>query len=191
MVPIVAPTTGTVIERKITPGSVVEPGEEVFTISELTTVWMMASVNETDISKLRVGNCARVITQAFPNVAFTGRVQRLGTELDPQTRTLQVRIVVPNPGLKLRPAMYANAQIDEGSSTSSFFVPEEAVQDINGSAVVFVRLNSDTFETRAVQIAQHLNGEAQISAGLRSGDQVVVKGSFVVKSDILKSQIGE
>jgi membrane fusion protein, heavy metal efflux system len=191
LVPIVAPAAGTVIERKITPGSVVEPGAEVFVLSELTTVWMMAAVNETDISKLHVGNCARLLTQAFPNQAFTGRVQRLGTELDPQTRTLQVRIVVPNPGLKLRPAMYANAQIDEGTSTNAIFVPEDAVQDINGSAVVFAKLENNTFEARAVQIAHRLNGEAQISAGLKPGDQVVVKGSFVVKSDILKSQIGE
>lgn len=190
-VPVIAAMTGTVIERKITPGSVVEPGEEVFTISDLSNVWMMASVNETDISKLHTGNCARILTQAFPNEAFNGRIQRLGTELDPQTRTLQVRIAIPNSGLKLRPAMYANAQIDEGVSTKALFVPEVAVQDINGGAVVFVRLHNETFEARPVQIAHRLNGEAQIAAGLKPGEHVATKGSFVVKSDMLKSQIGE
>lgn len=191
LVPIVAPMTGTVIDRKITPGSVVEPGQEVFTISDLTAVWMMASVNETDISKLHTGSCARLLTQAFPNESFNGRIERLGTELDPQTRTLQVRIAVPNPGTKLRPAMYANAQIDEGLSSKAIFLPEEALQDINGSAVVFVRSGNDTFEARPVEVAHRLNGEAQIAAGLRPGDEVAVKGSFVVKSDMLKSQIGE
>jgi cobalt-zinc-cadmium efflux system membrane fusion protein len=191
LVPVVAPMSGTVIDRKVTPGSVVEPGQEVFTLSDLSTVWMIASVNETDIAKLKTGRCASVLTQAFPNEAFAGRVERLGTELDPQTRTLQVRIVLPNPGMKLRPQMYANAQIDEGESTQAIFLPEEAIQDINGSATVFVRSNGDTFRAQAVQIAHRLNGEAEIAAGLKPGEEVAVKGSFVVKSDMLKNQIGE
>ncbi len=189
-VPVISPINGIVIDRKITTGQVVEPGAEVFTVSDLSSVWMIASVNETDIAKLHAGNRARLLTQAYADQAFDGRVARVGTELNPQTRTLSVRILIPNRGMRLRPAMYANAQIDEGYSRQALFVPEEAVQEINGSSVVFAR-KGDVFEARAVQIAHRINGEAEISAGLRAGDAVAVKGSFVVKSELLKSQIGE
>ena len=152
---------------------------------------MIASLNEVDISKVRVGNRAQILSQAYPDSAFRGQVTRLGTALDPKTRTLQVRILVPNDGMKLRVGMYVNAQIMQGMSRQALFVPEEAVQDINGGSVVFLRKADNTFEPKPIQIAHRLNGEAEISAGLNPGDAVVVKGSFVVKSQMLKSQIGE
>jgi membrane fusion protein, heavy metal efflux system len=190
-VPVIAPISGTVVNRIITPGTVVEPGEEVFTVSDLSTVWMIASVNEGEISKVRVGNQAQILSQAYPDQAFRGKVTRLGTELDPKTRTLQVRILIPNEGTKLRTGMYVNAQITQGLSRQALFVPEEAIQDVNGSSVVFLRKADNTFEPKPIQIAHRLNGQAEVSAGLNSGDAVVVKGSFVVKSQMLKSQIGE
>ncbi len=190
-VPVVSPLSGTVVDRRITPGAVVEPGTEVYTVSDLTSLWMIASVNETDMSKVGVGDKARILSQAYPDEAFAGQVTRLGTELDPKTRTLQVRILVPNPRLKLRASMYVNAQISQSLSRPAIFIPEEALQDINGSAVVFLRKPNHAFEPRPVQVAHRLNGEAEIAAGLQPGDAVVVKGSFVVKSEMLKSQIGE
>ena len=190
-VPVIASLTGIVIDRKISLGSVVEPGEEVFTVSDLDSVWMIASVNESDISKVRVGNTARILSQAYPDEPFTGKVTRLSTELDPKTRTLQVRVLVPNPGMKLRTGMYVNAQITEGMSRQALFVPEDAIQELNGGSFVFVRKSNNLFEATPVQILNRLNGHTQISAGLRSGDELVIKGSFVVKSEMLKSQIGE
>jgi hypothetical protein len=93
--------------------------------------------------------------------------------------------------MKLRTGMYVNARIMQGMSRQALFVPEEAIQDVNGSPIVFLRKAGDLFEPKPIQIARRLNGEAEISAGLNSGDTVVVKGSFVVKSQMLKSQIGE
>jgi membrane fusion protein, heavy metal efflux system len=190
-VPVIAPISGTVVNRIITPGTVVEPGEEVFTVSDLSSVWMIASVSEGDISKVHVGNQAQILSQAYPDQAFRGKVTRLGTELDPKTRTLQVRILIPNPEAKLRAGMYVNAQLIQGMSRQALFVPEEAIQDVNGNSVVFLRKADNTFEPKPIQIAHRLNGQAEVSAGLNSGDAVVVKGSFVVKSQMLKSQIGE
>jgi multidrug efflux pump subunit AcrA (membrane-fusion protein) len=190
-VPVVTPIPGTVVNRAITPGTVVEPGEEVFTVSDLSSVWMMASVNEGDISKVHVGDKARILSQAYPDIDFHGQVTRLGMELDPKTRTLQVRILIPNPGMKLRAGMYVNAQIMQGMSRQTLFVPEEAIQDVNGGSVVFLRTANNRFEPRPIQIAHRLNGQAEVSAGLKPGDALVVKGSFVVKSQMLKSQIGE
>ena len=190
-VPVIAPAPGVVVARNITLGSVVEPGQEVYTVTDLSSVWMMASVNESDISKVHVGERAAVLTQAFPSEQFIGTVIALGTELDAKTRTLQAKILIPNSKLQLRPGMYASAQLSQGASQPALFVSEEAVQDLNGGSIVFVRTAPDTFEARPVQVAERLHGQAEINAGLNSGDSVVVKGSFVVKSEMLKSQIGE
>ncbi|MBV9304979.1 MAG: efflux RND transporter periplasmic adaptor subunit [Acidobacteriaceae bacterium] len=190
-VPVITPVSGTVVNRTITPGTVVEPGEEVFTVSDLSSVWMIASVNEADMSKVEVGNKAQILSQAYPDSEFRGQITRLGTELDPKTRTLQARILLPNIRTKLRPGMYVTAHILRGMSKRALFVPEDAVQDVNGSSIVFLRKSDNVFEPRAVQIAHNLNGQAEVSAGLNPGDAVVTKGSFVVKSQMLKSQIGE
>jgi membrane fusion protein, heavy metal efflux system len=160
-------------------------------VSDLSSVWMIASVSEGDISKVHVGSQAQILSQAYPNQAFRGRVTRLGTELDPKTRTLQVRILIPNQEAKLRAGMYVNAQLMQGMSRRALFVPEDAIQDVNGSSVVFLRKADNRFEPKPIQIAHRLNGQAEVTAGLNSGDAVVVKGSFVVKSQMLKSQIGE
>ncbi len=190
-IPVVSPLAGTVMNRMITPGAVVEPGEEVFTVSDLSTLWMMASVNEDDVAKIHVGDKANIMSQAYPGKAFAGTVTYLSPELDPKTRTLQARINVPNSDARLRVAMYVTAQIDRGLTRQTLFVPEEALQDVNGSTILFVRKNDDSFEARAVAVVNRLNGQAELSGGLRAGEVVAVKGSFVIKSEMLKSQIGQ
>ncbi len=190
-VPVISPINGTVVDRKVTLGTVVDPGMEVYTVSDLTSVWMMASVNETDIERVRVGDTVQVTSQAYPDQIFRGQVTRLGAQFDPQTRTLQVRIYLPNPQVKLRPEMYATAEINNGKSHEALFVPEMAIQNINGGSMVFVRKAADTFEAQPVEIARRMHGQAEIIDGLRAGDAVVTQGSFVVKSEMLKSQIGQ
>jgi cobalt-zinc-cadmium efflux system membrane fusion protein len=190
-VPVVSPISGVITARLVTPGSVVEPGQEVYTVSDPSTVWMMASVNEQDIAKVRVGDRATVTSKAFPDTQFSATVTRMSPELDTATRTLPVRLLVPNPGFKLRAAMYANARIDQGKTRSAIFIPEEAIQEVNGGSIVFVRKSEGEFEARPIQIARRIDGDAEISAGLKPGEAVIVKGSFVAKSEMLKSQIGE
>ena len=145
-IPIVSPISGRVTARMITPGAVVEPGQEVYTVSDLSSVWMLASVNESDIAKVREGSRASVAVQAFPDRQFTAIVTRISAELDAKTRTLPVRLLVPNPGMRLRAEMYATAAIAQGTSRAAFFIPEEALQDLNGGSVVFVRKKNDEFE---------------------------------------------
>jgi membrane fusion protein, heavy metal efflux system len=190
-VPVIASISGIVTARMISPGAVVEPGQEVYTLTDLRTVWMMASVFEPDIAKVRVGAKATVKTQAYPEKEFPGRVTRIGAELDPKTRTLQVRLLVPNPREELRAAMFANAELDQGSMRSAVFVPEEALQEVNGGTVVFVRRSPEEFEVRPVNLGSRANGEAAIRSGLKPGEEVIVRSSFLAKSELLKSQIGE
>ncbi len=190
-VPVVSPIAGTVTARMVTPSSAVEPGQELYTVTDLRSVWMMAAVYEQDIASIRVGAKATVTTASYPEQEFRGEVTRLGAALDSKTRTLPVRLVVPNGGEKLRLAMYATAELQQGTYGLAVFVPEEAMQEVNGGAVVFVRRSAEDFEVRPVSDGRRVNGEVQIQSGLKAGEQVVVKSSFVAKSELLKSQIGE
>ena len=191
LAPILAPIDGVVVDRKVGLGTIVEPGVETFTITNLASVWMVASIGEPDIAKVRVGSVATVSSQAYPEETFSGRVTYIAPQIDPQTRTLQVRILLPNGKRKLHPGLFANAQIAQGASRRSIFVSEKALQNLNGGSVVFVKTGPDTFEPRPVSIARRANGEAEIAAGLKDGETIVTDGSFVVKSELLKSQIGQ
>jgi cobalt-zinc-cadmium efflux system membrane fusion protein len=190
-VPLIAPIAGTVIARNVTLGSVLEPGEEAFVVSDFSTVWMLAAVNERDMGKVSVGRKARVLTDAFPDRAFDGTVTRLGTELDQKTRTLAVRILLSNEKHLLRPGLFSTAQISQGPSRTALFVPELSLQDVNGGSVVFVKTGPDTFEPRSVQLGTRVRGHAEVLAGLKPGAAIAVEGSFAVKSQMLRAQIGE
>ena len=190
-IPVPAPASGLVFERKATVGSVENSGEELFTITNTSSLWMIAAANEADLSRLHAGQSVRIQVRAYPERDFPGRILQLGEKLDADTRTLQVRILVPNPEGRLKPEMYAEASVQGPGTRSVVFVPEEAVQEVNGIPVVFVRNTSDQFATRIVKTGQHRDGETEILEGLMAGENVVVKGSFLLKSQILKSAIQE
>ncbi len=192
LVPIESPIAGTVITRSITPGMVLEPGQEAYTVANLDQVWMTASVNQSDLDHLRVGQRATIRTSAWPNEAFAGTVTLLGSTLDPATRTVQVRVSVPNRAGKLRPLMFATAAIDEaaaGSTRPALFLPEDALQEINGVPSAFITTDGTHFSPRALQTAPPVAGQVEITGGLRPGEHVAVSGAFVLKSALLKSTI--
>ncbi len=152
---------------------------------------MTAAVNEADIAKIRLGLPVSVRTQAYPDDAFSGRITYVGAELDTQTRTLPTRVLISNRARKLHPGMFAEADIEQHGFRQTLFVPEEAIQDLNGGPVVFRRKDGNTFEPRPITIADRNGGRAEISAGLSEGDVIVSRGSFVLKSELLRSRIGE
>jgi multidrug efflux pump subunit AcrA (membrane-fusion protein) len=191
LIPIRSPIDGVVIARNVTVGQVVATGFEAFVVSNLHTVWVTASVNEKDLPLVRVGVPAEVVSQGYPGQIFRGRVGMIGDLLDPQTRTVPVRIVVPNPGILLRPGMFASAHITESQTDAALFVPEEALQDINGMRVVFTTTDGTTFKARTVNIGTRSQGKVQIIDGLGPQDHIVVKGAFMVKSEMLKGTMGE
>ena len=191
LIPIRSPIDGVVIARNVTVGQVVATGFEAFVISNLHTVWVTASVNEKDLPLVRVGVPAEVVSQGYPSQVFRGRVGMIGDLLDPQTRTVPVRIMVPNPGTLLRPGMFASARIAESQTDSALFVPEDALQDINGMQVVFTTTDGATFKAKTVNVGTRSQGKVQIIDGLGPQDRVVVKGAFMVKSEMLKGTMGE
>lgn len=190
-VPIFAPASGIVLQRKVTLGSVVNEGDELLSISDTRSLWMIAAANELDLSKLRPGQAVQIEVRAYPERDFNGRILKLGEQLDPITRSLQIRILVPNSQGLLKPEMYATANLVEGGNHAVILLPEAAIQDINGVPAVFVRKSATEFEPRTVKTGRHKNGETEIIEGLNAGESVVVKGSFLVKSQLMRRAIEE
>jgi membrane fusion protein, heavy metal efflux system len=186
-VPIFAPVNGYIIEKNITPGKTVERSSETFVIGDLSQVWMLASVRQENLGELHAGQPATVTLPGDPSRTFSGKVNNLGQEFDTATRAMQVRIVLANPDNRLRPEMLANAEIPVGERKRILLVPSDAVQQINGQDIVFVRTAPDHFIVRAVQRAETAGGQTPILDGLKPGEEVVVRGSFVLKSHLLKS----
>ncbi len=190
-IPIKAPGNGVVIERKVTAGTVLSQGDPAFRISNLNRLWLIASVNEADLRYVRIGQQVRVAVRAFPDRFFSGKVLRLGEELDSATRTLKVRVAVPNPGGLLKPEMYASVDLARQTSRDALFVPSSALQDWNGNQVVFVQKASGKFQPRTVQTTVAGQDQLRVLAGLAAGDKVVTKGAFILKSHMLKSSLQE
>ena len=189
-IPIIAPANGYVIEKNISPGKSVSPGGgDTFVIGDLSEVWMLASARSDQIGLLRAGQSARVSVAGIPGKQFLGKITNLGQEFDPTTRVVQARIVLENPNNYLRPEMLANAEISIGSGKPSILVASDAIQQINGQDAVFVRTAAERFAVRAVRIGMTVNGKTPVLDGLKPGEEIVVAGSFVLKSQLLRSSM--
>src|SRR5439155_16938584 len=120
---------------------------------------------------------------------FSGKITNLGQEFDPTTRVMQARVVLSNPANLLRPEMLANSEVSIGSGKRIMLVAPEVVQQINGQDVVFVRITPDRFAVRAVRIGETVNGKIPVLEGLKPGEQIVVRGSFILKSQLLRASV--
>jgi len=198
-VPITAPFDGRVIARNLTKGEVVEVTEKLFTIADLSEVWVMANIPEKDIPFIRadagtsdkssVEQIVDVLLTAYPGEVFHGKVTYVGDVLEVATRTMNLRLEVPNPHRKLKPQMYATIRVHSLPEPNVLMVREVAVQRERDRRFVFVQRDAHTFEARDVQLGES-NGEVfKVLDGLREGEPVVVKGAFVLKSELLSDQI--
>jgi cobalt-zinc-cadmium efflux system membrane fusion protein len=187
LVPIIAPANGYIIEKNITPGKTVELSTDTFVIGDLSQVWMLASVRQEQFGELRTGQPVTVTLPGLPGRTFSGRITNLGQKFDPTTRVMQVRIVLNNSDKRLRPEMLANADIPVGKRKPVLLVPSDAIQQIAGQDIVFVRAATDRFTVRPVRVGETAGGKTLVLDGLKPGEQVVVRGSFVLKSQLLKS----
>lgn len=190
-IPVRAPAAGIVLTRAITPGAVVTASDDLFTISDLSTIWAIAAVQEEHLSKIHPGMGASITVQAYPSRTFRGRVIKIEDKLDAETRTVAVRVEIDNRQGLLKPEMYATVELNAGGSESALFVPRESVQDVNGQAMIFIEKKPGQYEPRAVETGRALDGLTQILRGLHGGERVVAAGSFILKSQLLKSSLSE
>jgi cobalt-zinc-cadmium efflux system membrane fusion protein len=190
-IPIKTPRSGIVMARYVSPGMALNPGAQTFIVSGLATLWMTAAVSEENLQGLRIGLPVTIRVRAYPGVTFGGHIVQLGPQLDPATRTLVVRVLVPNWDGRLRPEMYATAEIARDASRNALFVPEVSVQNLNGNPVVFVRRVNSEFEARPVKSGVRMDHEVEIVEGLKDGEEVVTDGAFVVKSQFLTRSLAQ
>jgi len=190
-VPIKTPASGVMVERQASIGSAISAGQQLFRVANVSTLWMIANVNETGLAHLRQGQRVRIRVRAYPERTFSGRILRLGEELDPATRTLRVRVLVPNEHGLLKPEMYATAEIDRVASRQALVIPASAIQDLNGHKIVFVRVAPNRFAVRPIETGRAGPAQTEVVTGLRPNEPVVVKGSFILKSHLLRSSLEE
>ena len=187
---LLAPYTGTVVEKHAVLGELAKPDVSLFTIADLSVVWVEADVAEKDLARVRMGASAVVTVAAYPADSFKGRVTYVGGVLDKATRTARSRIEVPNAAGRLMPGMFATAAIQGGGATKVLAVPEAAVTLIQGLPTVFVE-EAAGFEARAVDLGARSGGQVVVKSGLKAGELIVVEGVYALKARKLKSQIGE
>lgn len=189
--PLTAPLAGTVVQKKATIGELGSPSEPLFTVADLSTVWIEANLTEDKLASVKAGAAATVTVTAYPGERFVGRVTYVASMLDKDSRTTPARIEVLNKDGRLKPEMFASATIETGASRSpALSVPSGAVLLLQGQPTVFVAENGG-YEPRAIEPGDKVAGRTIVKAGLKAGDQIVAEGAYALKARLLKSQIGE
>jgi cobalt-zinc-cadmium efflux system membrane fusion protein len=181
-VPVLAPIAGEAVERLVSPGQVIQAGAtQVFTISNMESVWVLVSVYERDMGAVHIGDPVTVQTDAYPE-EFHGRISYIGAALDPNSHTLQVRIATQNPGEKLKKDMYVTATIQAGAIANAIAVPDASVlRDAENEPFVYVEAAPGQFGQRSVTIGDTTNGNTQILSGLNTGERVIADGSLFLQ----------
>ncbi len=178
-----AKEAGIVLEKKAVQGMRFMPGEVLYQIADLTSVWVVAEVPEQDIGQLQLGSAAQIKVDPYPERTFDGKVDFIYPTLNSATRTVQVRMQVANPKALLKPAMFANATIAVGKSSKVLTVPNSAVIDSGTRQVVLVRLSEGRFEPRSVSLGGRSNDYVEVLSGVAKGEQVVTSANFLIDSE--------
>jgi cobalt-zinc-cadmium efflux system membrane fusion protein len=175
--------------RNITRGEVVETQQKFFTVADLSDVWVVANVPEKDVQFIRKDQKVDVVVSAYPHAIFPGTITYVGDVLDPATRTMRLRVTVRNPDRLLKPEMFAMVRLFSAPSPEALTLPLAAVQNGPAGKIVFVRQGADEFEARTVRLGREQGEVATVLEGVREGEQVVTKGSFVLKSQMERHKI--
>jgi multidrug efflux pump subunit AcrA (membrane-fusion protein) len=186
-----APIDGIIIERKASIGELVGKDKEIFTISDPSDLWVIAEIKERDIGAVKAGQDATFTVLAYPGELFHGKVVRLGNEVESDSRTVEARIEVTNSDGRLKPGMFADVEITTTVLSDVMVVPDSALQTDEDRQVVFVALDANRFEKRPITLGIEQHNRVEVREGLKPGEKVVTEGSFVLKSEMLKGELGE
>ena len=185
-----SPITGFVTDRKAFPQTAVTPDTELYTVSDLSTVWATADIYGYEVPFVRLGQKVTLTLSYYAGKTYTGTISYIYPTVDPQTRTVKVRMQIPNPGFALKPQMFADAQlrVDYGMKV---LIPSEAVLDSGIVQQVFVVHPGGVFEPRKVTLGPVIDGNVAVLSGLKPGETVVTSGNFLIDSESkLKSAMG-
>lgn len=181
---VASPANGIVLARNVNPGQVVGAGQALFTVADLSTVWVIGDLYEKDFATVRVGTPAAIVLQATPGGPLRGQVAYIDPRVDPATRTAKVRVEVPNPTGTLRLGMFVQMTFQIRAGERRALVPRAAVQSVGSRTVVYVPTAEDgRFLEKPVTLGSPVGDFVQVLDGLKPGDKVVTEGSFFLRAE--------
>lgn len=189
--PVRAPIEGTMIEIEATPGLSVDGTKQLFTVGELSNLWALIDVFEQQLPDVHVGQEVELTVVAVRDAIFAGRVEYIADLVEEKSRTIEVRVAVPNPDAKLKPGMFATARLQTKSAVDAIVVPRDAVQKIGNESVLFVPLDERSFRAIDVEVGETTAAHAVIENGVAAGTKIVAGGAFILKSELSKESMGE
>jgi Cu(I)/Ag(I) efflux system membrane fusion protein len=178
-----APRDGVVLERNAVDGMRANPGDTLFRIADHRVVWALVDVTERDLGAVKEGQSVTIRVRSYPDKAFSGKVALVYPHMNPATRTVRVRIELPNHSLLLRPDMYADADINTGGDSPVLTVPDSAIIDSGDRQIVIVDKSDGRFEPRAVKLGRHGAGYTEIREGLQENETVVTSANFLIDAE--------
>lgn len=186
-----SPVSGIVTEKKAVQGMRFMPGEALYQVSDLSAVWVVADVFEQDIGLVKTGSVAKIRINAYPDKLFEGKVSYVYPTLKAETRTVAVRVELANPGLLLKPAMFAQVELPVSAKAKVLTVPTSAVIDSGTRQIVLVQLGAGKFEPREVKLGERSDEFVAVLSGVKEGEPVVVAANFLIDAESnLKAALG-
>ena len=179
---VYSPVTGYITERNALPNAYVQPETKLYTVADLSTVWVYANVFQNDVGLLKPGDRARVTVDAYPGRTFTGRIDQILPQVDMTTRTARVRLVLANPGVTLKPGMYVNVSM-QAPMGRQLVIPASAALQAGTRTIAFVDHGGGSLEPRVIETGQQLDGSIVVLKGLKDGERVVSSANFLVDSE--------
>jgi cobalt-zinc-cadmium efflux system membrane fusion protein len=185
-----APFAGEISERMAVRGALVEAGKPLFTVVDHSTVWAMLQVPEQTLARVQTGQTVELRVDSLPGKIFMGKLTWVGPAVDERTRMARARAEFANPDGLLKDKMFAKARILTRQAEQAMLVPASAIQHFEGKALVFVKLQHDLYDARAVQLGAKFNGRLEVLAGLGTKEEIAVNHAFALKSAMLMSRMG-
>ncbi len=191
LIPLASVVSGAVIERTATPGEIVGTDKVLFTIADLSSLWVVIDIYENSLPLIHSGTGVKVSVSALPDAVFNGTIAHVGDVVDEKSRTIKARVIVDNASGKLKPGMFATVSIDaKGPSREQVIaVPEDALLLDGTTSYVFVETGPGAFARRDVTVGRNLGKRIEVTDGLKKGDSFVIKGAFVLKSELKKESL--
>lgn len=183
-VAVPAPSSGVITTRSVNVGQVVTMADSLFAVTDLATVWVMANVYEKDFGTMRMGARVTITTPSYPGRQFSGTISYLDPRVDPNTRTAQARIEVPNPNQALKIGMFVDVALNTTGTQEAVVIPKAAVQTMGNEQAVFVVMGNGQFQLRKLQLAEEVGDAVRVVSGVRAGEKIVTEGSFFLRAEL-------
>lgn len=179
---VIAPRSGFVVEKLINTGNFIrnDNNSNLFTIGDISDVWIWANVFESDVAKVKEGYAANITTVAYPDIVFTGKVDKVNEILDPVTKVMKIKIILPNKNNMLKPSMFANISISNTENKKMVTIPQTALVNDNQKTFVVTYVNNNNVSIREIKLLKTVNGFAYVKEGLQQGEKVISKNEILI-----------